>query len=489
MRLPRRRRLLGGALPAGTAGARAGGAADEPAARSIASPRFSVARSPTSCTRTGTRRTSGRGWRRRAGRRADHHHRLPQPDDGAALPAHRAVHVAEEPPHPGELDRRARTSSSTGRGVRPEKIRVIYNLLDVESISSARREAERAAARAHLGPAGRAARHRAAGAGRPAEASAGRLLGDARAGPARALAEPTRWCFSRGASAIARTSASGAAAGAPSAARGRGALPRRGQGRALALLGLGPLADAVALRGAGQRGARRRARPGCRPSSRTPPTSTRSSGPATSGWEVPTGRQGALVRALEEALATPDDRLREMGRRRRRARRGAVCSAAEPRARSDGGGVRRAAGGREPHDGCPPVELRTRSSTCSSPGRVSAARRRPMRSRAPGCGSCCSSAAVGRTATRPTGTGGPSCSRGATGRDAAARPAERGCRRGRDLPQRGGGRKFDLLRGRDAAAADHRLRALADDLRGSRAALRRSGGAARGARARGRGSL
>ena len=36
--------------------------------------------------------------------------------------------------------------------------------------------------------------------------------------------------------------------------------------------------------------------------------------PGDSGWEIPTARQGALVRALEEALATPDARLREMGR-------------------------------------------------------------------------------------------------------------------------------------------------------------------------------
>ena len=36
--------------------------------------------------------------------------------------------------------------------------------------------------------------------------------------------------------------------------------------------------------------------------------------PGTSGWEVPTGRHAPLVRALEEALATPGDRLREMGR-------------------------------------------------------------------------------------------------------------------------------------------------------------------------------
>jgi glycosyltransferase involved in cell wall biosynthesis len=32
-----------------------------------------------------------------------------------------------------------------------------------------------------------------------------------------------------------------------------------------------------------------------------------------SGWEVPTGRHAPLVRALEEALATPADRLRAMG--------------------------------------------------------------------------------------------------------------------------------------------------------------------------------
>ena len=61
--------------------------------------------------------------------------------------------------------------------------------------------------------------------------------------------------------------------------------------------------------------------------------------------------------------------------------------------------------------------------------------------------------------------------------------------RRRDLPQRGRGRQLDLLRRRDAAAADHRLRALADLLRRPRAALRRSGGAARGARTRRRRSL
>jgi glycosyltransferase involved in cell wall biosynthesis len=36
--------------------------------------------------------------------------------------------------------------------------------------------------------------------------------------------------------------------------------------------------------------------------------------PGESGWEIPTGRQGALVRALEEALATAETRLGEMGR-------------------------------------------------------------------------------------------------------------------------------------------------------------------------------
>jgi colanic acid/amylovoran biosynthesis glycosyltransferase len=36
--------------------------------------------------------------------------------------------------------------------------------------------------------------------------------------------------------------------------------------------------------------------------------------PGESGWEIPTGRQGALVRALEAALATPEARLGEMGR-------------------------------------------------------------------------------------------------------------------------------------------------------------------------------
>jgi glycosyltransferase involved in cell wall biosynthesis len=36
--------------------------------------------------------------------------------------------------------------------------------------------------------------------------------------------------------------------------------------------------------------------------------------PGETGWEVSTGRHGALVRALEEALATPAARLGEMGR-------------------------------------------------------------------------------------------------------------------------------------------------------------------------------
>jgi glycosyltransferase involved in cell wall biosynthesis len=39
--------------------------------------------------------------------------------------------------------------------------------------------------------------------------------------------------------------------------------------------------------------------------------------PGDTGWEVPTGRHGPLVRALAEALAAPADRLAEMGRRGR----------------------------------------------------------------------------------------------------------------------------------------------------------------------------
>jgi glycosyltransferase involved in cell wall biosynthesis len=39
--------------------------------------------------------------------------------------------------------------------------------------------------------------------------------------------------------------------------------------------------------------------------------------PVETGWEVPTGRHRPLVRALEEALATPPERLAAMGRRGR----------------------------------------------------------------------------------------------------------------------------------------------------------------------------
>ena len=81
-----------------------------------------------------------------AGRRADHHHRLPQPDDGAALPAHRVVHVEEEPPHPGELDRSAPRARQLGRRASGQDPRHLQSPRR-ESLSSARREAERAAAR------------------------------------------------------------------------------------------------------------------------------------------------------------------------------------------------------------------------------------------------------------------------------------------------------------------------------------------------------
>ena len=35
------------------------------------------------------------------------------------------------------------------------------------------------------------------------------------------------------------------------------------------------------------------------------------------GWEIPTGNQAALMAALADAVATPPDRLVEMGRRGR----------------------------------------------------------------------------------------------------------------------------------------------------------------------------
>ena len=95
-------------------------------------------------------------------------------------------------------------------GVRPDKIRVIYNLLDVNHFRPPT-EAERAACPRRLGSPCRAARPRAAGAGRPAEASAGSPVGDARARSSAAAGRATSWSSSPGASAIARPARSAAA--------------------------------------------------------------------------------------------------------------------------------------------------------------------------------------------------------------------------------------------------------------------------------------
>ena len=83
----------------------------------------------------------------------------------------------------------------------------------------------------------------------------------------------------------------------------RGAFPRRGEGHPLALLGVGPAGDAVAVRGAGQRRAGRlRRRPARDPLSRRQRRRHRAS-PGETGWEVPPVRHAPLVRALGEALS------------------------------------------------------------------------------------------------------------------------------------------------------------------------------------------
>ncbi len=253
LRLPRRRRLLGGALPAGTAGARARGASDE-SRRARPPDRDSPpreARHPALVPGQGELLGALGGG---AGGRADHHHRLPQSNDGAALPAHRAVHVAPEPPHPGELRRRAPRARQLGRRASGQDPRHLQSPRR-ESFSSAHGGRTRRRPR-RLGSPGRSARHRAAGAGRPAEASAGSSLGDARARPARPLAE-RRGGPLRRARARSRDQRALPPPGPRSAHRRLGALSRRGEGRSFALLGVGPLADALALRGPRQRRAGR----------------------------------------------------------------------------------------------------------------------------------------------------------------------------------------------------------------------------------------
>ena len=196
--------------------------------------------------------------------------------------------------------------------VPPDKIRVIYNLLDVADF--------RPPTRGRAGAA-RAAWELPAGAARPL--LPGRIglqkhqLGVLWA--MRALARRGRWPADavvllagrerdRADSALVRRLAR------DPPPRRLGALPGRGQGRSFALLGVRPPAHAVALRGAGQRGARRvRGRAARDPVARRqrrrdrPPRRDR-----LGGSHRPPRRRS--VRALEEALATPDERLAAMGR-------------------------------------------------------------------------------------------------------------------------------------------------------------------------------
>ena len=120
VRVSRRRDLLRRALSARPAGARSGRPPDEPGrARAVdrhLAPREAGHR-PLVPRQGELLGALGGGARRRP----DDDHRLPQPDDGAALPGDGVVSVAVFARHPRQLDRRRRTSWWAGRGSQPTR--------------------------------------------------------------------------------------------------------------------------------------------------------------------------------------------------------------------------------------------------------------------------------------------------------------------------------------------------------------------------------
>ena len=230
--------------------------------------------------------------------------------------ADRAVHVAAEPAHPRQLGRRAGTSCVAGRGVRDGQ-GARHLQPPRRRLTSARRPTR---ARRGAGPPGSCRPGQRAPSCCP-DASACRSTSSASCWAMRALARRGTLAADAvvlfaGRERDALTSALVRRLAARPAARGRGALSRRGEGHPVALLGVGPSGDAVAVRGARQRGAGRvRRRAAGHPLARR--QRRRIVRPGETGWEVPTGRHAPLVRALEEALATPADRLARDGAGRR----------------------------------------------------------------------------------------------------------------------------------------------------------------------------